>query len=194
MVTVTWMIMFGNLMNNFIDGISNGAAFANLLARGFSVAHLLHVYFMPLEAKECQTRLTLQAHFSAPIDDHDDNSDTERFVTALHHLQVLLPIQIQDPSIAKKAFPPSCFSEEQSSPLMDRWGTYAPSVMSIPMSAQSIISKHHPWITCQQLCIHIKDVNGISHFPNVHLSGNIGFVGNANDEKQSKEGRKRSAK
>ncbi|EFO26836.2 hypothetical protein LOAG_01646 [Loa loa] len=35
--TVAWMIMFGSFMNNFVDGMSNGAAFANSLARGFSV-------------------------------------------------------------------------------------------------------------------------------------------------------------
>ncbi|VDM18407.1 unnamed protein product [Wuchereria bancrofti] len=57
-----------------------------------------------------------------------------------------------------------------------------------------LLSRWSSGITCQQLCVHIKGVNGISHFPNVHLSSNIGFTGNANGEKQNKEERERSAK
>ncbi|VBB32844.1 unnamed protein product, partial [Acanthocheilonema viteae] len=47
--TVAWMIMFGSLMNNFVDGMSNGAAFANSLARGFSVGIAVIAQQLPQE-------------------------------------------------------------------------------------------------------------------------------------------------
>lgn len=47
--TITWMIMFGSLMNNFVDGMSNGVAFANSLARGFSVGTAVITQQLPQE-------------------------------------------------------------------------------------------------------------------------------------------------
>lgn len=47
------------------------------------------------------------------------------------------------------------------------------------------------WITCQQLCVHIKSVDDI-FLPNVHLSSNIGITENANEDK-NKRGGERSA-
>ncbi|KAK6108042.1 ZIP Zinc transporter family protein [Brugia pahangi] len=47
--TVAWMIIFGNLMNNFVDGMSNGAAFANSLARGLSVGIAVITQQLPQE-------------------------------------------------------------------------------------------------------------------------------------------------
>ncbi|VDM15354.1 unnamed protein product [Wuchereria bancrofti] len=47
--TVAWMIMFGSLMNNFVDGMSNGAAFSNSLARGISVGIAVITQQLPQE-------------------------------------------------------------------------------------------------------------------------------------------------
>uniref|UniRef100_A0A0R3RH23 Zinc/iron permease n=1 Tax=Elaeophora elaphi TaxID=1147741 RepID=A0A0R3RH23_9BILA len=47
--TVAWMIIFGSSMNNFFDGMSNGAAFANSLARGFSVGIAVTTQQFPQE-------------------------------------------------------------------------------------------------------------------------------------------------
>ncbi|VDP12056.1 unnamed protein product [Onchocerca flexuosa] len=47
--TVTWMIMFGSLINNFLDGMSNGAAFANSLPRGFSIGIAVITQQLPQE-------------------------------------------------------------------------------------------------------------------------------------------------
>ncbi|KAM3717543.1 Metal cation symporter ZIP14 [Dirofilaria immitis] len=47
--TVAWMIMFGSLVNNFLDGMSNGVAFANSLTRGFSVGIAVITQQLPQE-------------------------------------------------------------------------------------------------------------------------------------------------
>ncbi|VDK63632.1 unnamed protein product [Onchocerca ochengi] len=47
--TVAWMIMFGSLINNFLDGMSSGVAFANSLARGFSIGIAVITQQLPQE-------------------------------------------------------------------------------------------------------------------------------------------------
>lgn len=47
--TVAWMIMFGSSANNFVDGMSNGAAFAESFARGLSVGIAVIAQQLPQE-------------------------------------------------------------------------------------------------------------------------------------------------